>query len=116
MKMVGNKKKSAALMTALKGVGSPNVHMLPEKKEPKGRSMGMVSEGSYYDRPTIWLSDKDFPGVENFKGGEKIVLAVECMVERVSVNENMDDKGKTKKSTEARLEICAISDITGGKK
>lgn len=113
--MEGNKKRSAALMTALKGVRTPNIHMLPEKKEPKGSSAG-ISEDSYYVRPLLWISGKDFPDIEKFKGGEKIVLAMECSVKRVNISETVDDKGKANKETAATLEICAISDITGGKK
>lgn len=111
MKMVGNRKKANAMMDALKSVGSPQVHMLPKEKEPKGR--GVISESSYYNRPSIWLTNKDFPGVENFKVGQKVVLAVECTVERMSTREESEGKDR---QTETTLEISAISDITGGKK
>ena len=97
--------KSVSLQTALSKAakGKAAVHKVPAKKEDKGLSS---YESSYYP-PTLYLSDKDFPGIEKYTVGQKVQLAITAEV--ISVNMREDNN---KKSFNCDLKLTEISDIT----
>lgn len=103
-----------ALKTALEKAakGKLKTHKVPERKEPKGAGMAAPSS-DYYWPPSLYLSDKDFPGIENWKGGDTVTLVVTAKVRSQSTNEYDEGKGK-KRTFNADLEITSISDITPG--
>jgi hypothetical protein len=100
--------KSVSLQTALSKAakGKAAVHKVPAKKEGKGLAS---YESSYYP-PTLYLSDKDFPGIEKFSVGQKIQLAVTAEVTGLSTRENGG-----KKEMNCDLKLTEISDITPAK-
>jgi len=97
-----------ALLTALSKAGSakPKVHELPKKKEPKGSDVPMSSDNMYYP-PTLYLDDKDFPGVKNFESKKSVTLCVVCDVNSIEIR-----KANGKESHHASLTITDIADIT----
>ena len=100
----------SAMLAALCGVGKPDIHELPAKKESKGM-MAMPSSDDSYWPPTLYLSEKDFPGVCDFKPGDTRTLVITCDVKSKSTDEIDDGKEHHNSS----LVITAISDITGAK-
>lgn len=105
----GSKSGKSAMLAALGGVGKPEVHEVPQEKKPKGDMAGSVGMG--YWPPTLYLSEKDFPGIDAFKGKDKIVLVVSCDVKTFE-EVHKTGEGKDKESCNASLVITAISDIT----
>lgn len=100
--------KSVSLQTALSKAakGKAAVHRVPAKKEDKGLSS---YESSYYP-PTLYLREKDFPGIEKYTVGQKVQLAITAEV--ISVNMREDNN---KKSFNCDLKLTEISDITPAK-
>lgn len=98
-----------ALLAAISGAKKPKVFQVPKPKEPKG--MNMPSGGDYYYPPSLYLSDKDYPGIENWEVGDTVNLAVTAKVG--SMRMEVSEKGK--KSCHTDLTITAIADL-GGKK
>jgi len=98
----------SAMLAALGGVGKPEVYELPAKKEPKS---SMLEPSSNYWPPTLYLSEKDFPGVYDFRAGDTRTLVITCDVKSKSMDEDEDGKEHHNSS----LVITAISDITGAK-
>lgn len=98
--------KSVSLQTALSKAakGKASVHKVPDKKEGK---RGAISESSYYYPPTLYLSEKDFPGIDKFSVGQKIQLAITAEVTGLSTSENGG-----KKEMNCDLKLTEISDIT----
>jgi hypothetical protein len=71
--------------------------------------MMAASASNYYYPPTIYLSEKDFPGIENWKAGDKVNLAVTATVSSI----NTSEREKGKKSFDASLKLTAIADLGG---
>ncbi|MCL6557454.1 MAG: hypothetical protein K6U74_01390 [Firmicutes bacterium] len=110
--------KAEALKTVLEKAvkGKLKTYKVPEKKAPKSQILNEPIRT--YWPPELYLSDKDFPGIEKWKGGDTVTLVITAMVRSHSVNEYDDGKGN-KKTYNASLEVTSISDITpvgGGKK
>ena len=101
--------KGNALLSAITGAKKPKIHEVPKPKEPKGARM--PSNGEYYWPPSLYLSDKDYPGIENWKAGDTVNLAVTAKVGSM----RMEESEKGKKSCHTDLTITAIADL-GGKK
>ena len=98
----------SAMMAALGGVGKPEVYELPAKKKPKS---SMLEPSSDYWPPTLYLSEKDFPGVYDFRPGDTRTLIITCDVKSKSMDEDEDGEEHHNSS----LAITAISDITRAK-
>ena len=105
---------SKALLAALSNAGKPHVHEVSKKKEPKPSKNGQpVMVGDYYP-PTLYLSDKDFPGICGFKSGDTRTLVITVDVTSVESREHDGKNGKVKEHN-ASMTIAAISDITAAK-
>lgn len=99
------KKKPSPLVMAI-----AKVHQIPPPKEPKGNSL--VNGDSYYYPPDLYISDKDYPGVSDFKAGSEVSLLITAKVSSLSTN--TDDKGQAR--TNATLKITSIGEAVGGAK
>lgn len=101
------------LKKALKKVsgGTVQAHHIPEPKKSKSEKQMMPSPGPY--RPTMWLDNKQFPGVAKWNAGDTVVLALTCKVASASRREA---EGR-EPSAEASLEVMEIADLSmhGGK-
>ena len=96
--------KGSALQEVLGQVEKkPKVHKIPAKKESKGN----IEPSSFYYPPTLYLSEKDFPGVENYRVGQKVQLAITVEVTGLSMRE--ESKGKR---FNCDMKLTEISDIT----
>lgn len=102
--------KGTALLSAITGAKKPKVFQVPKPKEPKGHGLAAPSS-DYYWPPNLYLSEKDFPGIEAWKAGDVVNLAITAKVGGISINES--EKGKRSYHTD--LTITAIADL-GGKK
>lgn len=104
------KDKKNPLIQAIEKAGSIKVHDMPKEKQPKG-TKAMAQPSDYYWPPTLYLSTEDFPGVENWKAGDVVNLAIRATISSKSENESTESK----KRCSCELKITAISDL-GGKK
>lgn len=102
--------KGTALLSAITGAKKPKIFQVPKPKEPKGAGMA-APISDYYWPPSLYLSDKDYPGIENWKAGDVVNLAVTAKVGSM----RMEESEKGKKSCHTDLTITAIADL-GGKK
>jgi hypothetical protein len=101
--------KTSPLAAAIKKATKPKVHKVPAAKEPGGKDG--ISTSSYYYPPDFYLTDKDFPGIADWKAGQKVNLAISGTVGSMSIRE--PKKGKREYSTSVR--VTAISDLGAGK-
>ena len=97
------------LKDKLKGV---KVEKTPDPPKPKSKAGRISVMDDYYEKPSMWLTDKDFSAVKNFNGGDEVYIAVKAKVVSSNKNERVDDKGKKEERTEVRLEILEFADIT----
>jgi hypothetical protein len=94
----------------LKGM---KVEKTPDPPKPrKGKPNEIAVRDDYYEKPTMWLTDKDFSGVKDITGGQDVYLAVKARVASYNSNERVDDKGEKNTRTEVRLELLEIANIT----
>ena len=97
--------KQSPLMAAIKRANNPKVHKLPKEKKSKG--MRVPSGSDYYWPPTLYLSTEDFPGVENWKAGDVVNLAITATVKSKSENQ----EAGSKEQVSCDLKVTAISDL-----
>lgn len=104
-------KKISPLTAALAkaAMKKPKAHQLPKPKEPKYGNIPSNPDDYYYP-PTLYLSQKELSGIDNYKVGQKVQLAISAEVTNVSMNDTGDGK-----SYSASLKLTEISDITPGK-
>ena len=89
------------------------VEKIPEPKPPKTKSSGnSIMTMDYYEKPRIYLTDKDFSGVKDLTGGKDVYLAVKAKVVSYSSHNNIDNKGSPNEKTSVTLEILEIANIT----
>lgn len=98
-------KATDSLKKAIESIKKPEVHELPKEKKP---NYGKMPDANSYYAPTLYLDTKDFPGVKDWKAGQKVHLALTCEVESVSLSESKGEKP----NYSSRLKVTAISDIT----
>ena len=101
-------KATDSLKKAIESIKKPEVHELPKEKKP---NYGKMPDANSYYAPTLYLDTKDFPGVKDWKAGQKVHLALTCEVTNVSINTN-ETAGKKEEHHSVDLKIAAISDIT----
>jgi hypothetical protein len=100
-------KATDSLKKAIESIKKPEVHEIPKEKIPKCHA---ESKGSYWP-PCLYLTTKDFPGIKDWKAGQKVHLAITCDVTNVNINTN-ETAGKKEEHHSVDLKIAAISDIT----
>lgn len=64
--------------------------------------MSAPSGSDYYWPPTLYLSTEDFPGVENWKAGDVVNLAITATV---------NSKSENQEAGSCDLKVTAISDL-----
>lgn len=87
------------------------VDKMEEPKKKKGDNMECCS--MYNGRPSLYLNDKEFSGIQSLNVGDKVVLVIECEIMGVNSYSNLDKDKKPVKKFNCDLAINAISDITG---
>ena len=81
---------------------------MPKPKEPKHSCPSSAEE--YYYPPTIYLSDKDFPGIKDWQFGQTVHLVITAEVGSIS----MRDEGKGAKRYNTDLKNTSIGDLMSG--
>ena len=99
-------KTTTPLQKAMENAGKKvKSRKIPEKKQSKGKDL-CTPDNCYYP-PNLYLSDKDFPGIENFAVGQKVQLAISVEVTSMNLREENGQK-----RVNCDLKLTEISDIT----
>jgi len=108
------------LSERLKAIGAKNVkaEKTPDEKthnEKTSRVNNIHAVDSYYEKPRLYLSDKDFSGVKDFSGGKEVCLVVRAIVTHSNSHISLDSSGKKSSESNVCLEILEIANISDTK-
>ena len=97
--------KTTPLQKAMENAGKKvKAHKVPSKAKENGKAIAAYD--CYYP-PELRLSEKDFPGIENFTVGQKVQLAISVEVTGMNLREENGQK-----RVNCDLKLTEISDIT----